>query len=96
MLCGNPLAIRAILLRLQDCSAKQLLAELESRFEGMEGDESTRRLDATYMVFGEGLKKRFLPVLQLIGLHEYYLDADYLKIMLDSAGYSVEPDMIDS
>ena len=95
-LCGNPLAIRAILLRLQDCSAKQLLAELESNFEGMEGDESTRRLQAAYTVFGEELTKRYLPVLQLAGLHEYYLDADYIKAMLDTAGYSMETDMIDS
>ena len=94
-LCGNPLAIRAILLRLQDCSATQLLAELESSFEGMEGDESTRRLDAAYMVFGKGLTERFLPVLQLTGLYEYYLDADYTKAMLDSAGNSVEADLID-
>lgn len=86
-LCGNPLAIRAILLRLQDCSAKQLLAELESSFDGMEGDESTRRLDAAYMVFGEGLTERFLPVFQLTGLHEYYVDAGHIKAMLNSAGY---------
>ena len=95
-LCGNPLAIRSILLQLQNCSAEQLLADLESSFEGMEGDESTRRLQAAYAVFGDGLTKQYLPVLQLTGLHEYYLDADYIKMMLDRSGCSIEPDMVNS
>lgn len=72
----------------------QLLADLESSFEGMEGDKSTRRLQAAYAVFGSGLKERYLPVLQLTGLHEYYLDADHIKMMLDRSGCSIEPDMV--
>ena len=95
-LCGNPLAIRSILLRLQNCSAKQLLADLESSFEGMEGDESTRRLQAAYAVFGGGLMERYLPVLQLTGLHEYYADTDLVKKMLDAPDCSAEPDKVDS
>ena len=93
-LCGNPLAIRSILLRLQNSSAKQLLADLESSFEGMEGDESTRRLQAAYTVFGSGLTERYLPVLQVTGLHEYYADADYVKAMLDAAGCTVELNIV--
>ena len=89
-LCGNPLAIRSILLRLRSCSARQLLANLESNFEGMEGDESTRRLQAAYTVFGSGLSARYLPILQVTGLHEYYAESDYVKAMLDAAGCSVE------
>ena len=95
-LCGNPLAIRSILLRLQDCSAEQLLTDLESSFEGMEGDESTRRLQAAYAVFGSDLTKRYLSVLQLTGLHEYYVDANLIKAMSEVAGCPVEPDMVDS
>ena len=95
-LCGNPLAIRSILLRLQNCSAEQLLADLESSFEGMEGDESTRRLQAAYTVFGSSLIERYLPVLQVTGLHEYYAVADYVKAMLDAAGCPVEPDMVNA
>ena len=95
-LCGNPLAIRSILLRLQNCSAKQLLADLESNFEGMEGDESTRRLQAAYAVFGGGLTEQYLPVLQLAGLHEYYMDADHIKIMLNAAGCPIGSDVINS
>ena len=95
-LCGNPLAIRSILLRLQNCSAEQLLADLESSFEGMEGDESTRRLQAAYTVFGSGLAARYLPVLQVTGLHEYYADTGYVKAMLDAAGCPAESDLVNS
>ena len=95
-LCGNPLAIRSILLRLQNCSAKQLLAELESCFEGIEGDESTRRLQAAYSVFGSSLTDRYLPILQVTGLHEFYADTDYVKAMLDAAGCPVESDMVNA
>ena len=95
-LCGNPLAIRAILLRLQDCSAEQLLSGLESAFEGMEGDEDTRRLQAAYTMFGESLTARFLPVLQLTGLHEYYVNADLVREMLRVLECSTAPDDVDS
>ena len=95
-LCGNPLAIRSILLRLQDCSAKQLLVDLESSFEGMEGDESTRRLQAAYVVFGTGFAEQYLPVLQVTGLHEFHADAARVKAMLDAAGCPVESDMVNT
>ena len=95
-LCGNPLVIRSILLRLQNCSAEQLLSDLENSFEGMEGDESTRRLQAAYIVFGNSLAKQYLPISQVTGLHEFYADADRVKSMLDVAGCPVEPDAIKS
>ena len=95
-LCGNPLAIRSILLRLQDCLPEKLLADLEISFEGMEGDESTRRLQAAYTVFGSGLIERYLSVLQLTGLHEYCADADLVKKMLEASECSAEPDIVDS
>ena len=88
-LCGNPLAIRAILLRLQDCSAEQLLLELDSAFEGMEGDESTRRIQAAYVVFSGGFLKCFHPILQIIGLHEYYANINHIDSILQVVGYSV-------
>ena len=40
-LCGNPLAIRAILLRLQDRTPEDLLRGLDRAFEGQEGGRST-------------------------------------------------------
>ena len=82
-LCGNPLVIRAILLRLDQYDPDQLLAELENSFEGMQGDESTRRIQAAYdAVFSEEVKERFLPILQLISLHEQYVDKAELEKML--------------
>ena len=95
-LCGNPLAIRSILLRLQNCSAEQLLSDLENSFEGMNGDESTRRLQAAYSVFGNSLIEQYLPVLQLTGLHEYYANTNYIQVMLVTAGYSADPDMVNA
>lgn len=89
-LCGNPLAIRSILLRLQSCTVRQLLSDLESSFEGMEGDESTRRLQAAYAVFCSSFTEQYLPVVQVTGLHEYYANADHVKAILDAAGYPVE------
>lgn len=95
-LCGNPLAIRSILLRLHNCSAKQILADLESSFEGMDGDESTRRLQAAYAVFCSSITERYLPILQLTGLHEYYANADLLNAMLDVAGCPMESDTVNT
>ena len=93
-LCGNPLAIRAILLRLQDCTPEDLLTDLDRAFEGQAGDESTRRLQAAYAVFGEQLKSQFLPILQLTGLHEYYVDADLVREMLAATGEPVPPEAV--
>ena len=93
-LCGNPLAIRAILLRLQDSTPEALLTGLDRAFEGQAGDESTRRLQAAYAVFGEGLKTQFFPILQLTGLHEYYADADFVGKMLAVAEETVPPEAV--
>ena len=93
-LCGNPLAIRAILLRLQDCTPEDLLTDLDRAFEGQAGDESTRRLQAAYAVFGEQLQSQFLPILQLTGLHEYYVDLDLVREMLAAAGEPVPPEAV--
>ncbi|MDE7176349.1 MAG: tetratricopeptide repeat protein [Lachnospiraceae bacterium] len=95
-LCGNPLAIRSILLRLRNSSAEQLLVDLESNFEGMEGDESTRRLQAAYAVFGSSLTEKYLPVLRMTGLHEFHAKADCVKSMLDTVGCPVEVDMVNA
>ena len=40
---GHPLAMRALLLRLQEHSARALLAELKTQFEGAEGDDRHHR-----------------------------------------------------
>ena len=80
---GNPLAVRAILLRLREKTAEALLAELEDDFQGIEGDEATKRIQAALSVFERGLDRAFAPVLRLLGLHEHFADADYIGYMLE-------------
>ncbi|MDR0372158.1 MAG: tetratricopeptide repeat protein [Nitrososphaerota archaeon] len=85
---GNPLAIRAILLRLKEKPATELLTELEENFNGLVGDDATRRIQAALSVFEKGLNQDFTSVLRLLGLHEQYVDAGYLKDMLGATGNS--------
>ncbi|MFZ1568585.1 MAG: CHAT domain-containing protein [Thiolinea sp.] len=81
---GHPLAIRAILLRLNERKAADLLAELEQQFAGQAGDESTRRIFAALSIFDQGLPEAFAPILQLVGLHQQFVDRDYLESMLQT------------
>ncbi|MDR1704513.1 MAG: tetratricopeptide repeat protein [Clostridiales bacterium] len=83
---GNPLAVRAILLRLKEKSAKALLDELDSAFIGIEGDDSTKRIQAALSVFDSGLSEAYAPALRLLGLHEHHADADLIDIMLKQTG----------
>lgn len=80
---GHPLAIRAILLRLTKYNAAELLAELKQQFAGMISDESTRRILAALALFDQGLPGAYVPILQLIGLHDRHVDRDYLAAMLE-------------
>jgi tetratricopeptide (TPR) repeat protein len=88
---GNPLAVRAILLRLQEKSAATLLAELEEDFNGYEGDEGTRRIQSALQVFERGLDRTFAPALRLIGLHEHFLLVDLLEVMLQDTEENTVP-----
>jgi tetratricopeptide (TPR) repeat protein len=80
---GNPVALRVILLRLNERSASELLAELEDNFNGLQGDEGTKRIHAALMVFERGLDSSFAPVLRLLGLHEHFANADIIGYMLN-------------
>lgn len=82
---GHPLAIRAILLRLNERTAADLLAELKQQFAGQGGDESTRRIFAALSIFDQGLPQAFAPILQLIGLHQQFVQLDHLETMLQKA-----------
>ena len=79
---GNPLAVRAILLRLNERPAEALLADLEDAFEGIEGDNATKRIQAALSVFELGLNRAFAPALRLLGLHMHYAHADFIGYML--------------
>ncbi|MCL2856816.1 MAG: tetratricopeptide repeat protein [Oscillospiraceae bacterium] len=83
---GNPLAVRAILLRLAEQPASKLLANLEEGLQIATGDEDSRRIHAALGVFERGLDKAFAPVLRLLGLHEHYGNADLIGLMLKPTG----------
>ncbi|OQX05796.1 MAG: hypothetical protein BWK73_32620 [Thiothrix lacustris] len=83
---GHPLAIRAILLRLNERSAAALLTELKQQFAGAEGDESTRQIYAALSIFNQSLPDFFAPILQLIGLHKRYVERDHVEQMLLFSG----------
>jgi tetratricopeptide (TPR) repeat protein len=79
---GHPLAIRAILLRLGERKAADLLSELKQQFAGQEGDDSTRRIFAALSIFDQGLPEAFAPILQLVGLHQQFLESGYIERIL--------------
>jgi len=80
---GNPLSLRAVLLRLKERTAVELLAELQESFNGLEGDEATKRIQAALTVFEHGLDRAFVPVLRLLGLHDHSADSEQIRLMLN-------------
>ena len=81
---GNPLAIRAILLRLGEKPAKALLAEFNENFKGLEGDDSTNRIQAVLSVFKSGLDEKFAPVLRILGLYEHFAEVSGIGLILQA------------
>lgn len=80
---GNPLAARATLLRLgEGVSTRQLLAEFETAFVGAEGDESTRRVRASFRLLCDSIRPEDEAVLRGLSLFEQYVDLDILWNML--------------
>ena len=80
---GNPLAVRAILSRLAEGTAEELLSELEDDFCGYEDDDATNRIQEALSAFEYGLSSDFAPVLRLLSLHEHYADAEKINVMLE-------------
>jgi len=88
MLAGNPLVVRAILLRLAEPgrTASQLAADLENGFKAADGVEEAKRIQAALSVFERGLDSDFAPVLRLLGMHEHFADVDLLSDMIEATG----------
>jgi len=93
-LAGHPLAMRAVLLRLAETSAEALLEALKTAFVGADGDESTRRIFAALHLLDQGLPTAFTPVLQLIGLHQRFVDQNYIEAMLEHAEVTLESEAV--
>ena len=79
---GHPLALRSVLLQLAETPAKELLNGLKREFSGQAGDESTRRIFAALALLDQGLPDEYEPILQMIGLHQRYVDVDYVAHMM--------------
>src|SRR5579883_1863160 len=86
LLRGHPLAMRVVLSKLANQSAVQLSAALGANFSALlpsaKNDEEAM-LFATLRFATDALPKEWQPLLIPIGLHESYLDADYLERMAE-------------
>ncbi|HEV3039583.1 MAG TPA: tetratricopeptide repeat protein [Candidatus Angelobacter sp.] len=84
LLGGHPLAMRAILPRLEKLSAAQVLAALRSNLDSLkldEAEEGQKSLYATLAFVEQSLAEELRPLLGLLGMHEGFLDANYLEVM---------------
>jgi tetratricopeptide (TPR) repeat protein len=90
LLNGHPLAMRAVLLRLQELPAQALLEEWQSGFESAVGDKSARRVFTALSLLVEGLPTAYAPLLQLIGLHQRTVQLDVLEAICQVAETPVE------
>jgi tetratricopeptide (TPR) repeat protein len=80
---GHPQAMRAILPRLEKLSAAQVLAALRSNLADLKlgGDGDEAKLHATLNFVEQSLPQELRPLLTLVGMHEGFVDADYLEAM---------------
>lgn len=84
---GNPLAIRIILLKLEQHSPSLLLAKLNSSTNSGNNDASgIEHLMHVLDIFDIELDEEFAPILRLIGLHEQFVLANCVNMMLDKIG----------
>jgi len=85
LLGGHPLAMRAILPSLEKLSAGQLLEALRSNLSSLKsgGDEDQAKLYATLAFVQQSLPEEVRPLLVLVGMHEGFIDADYVEAMAE-------------
>jgi len=81
LLRGHPLAMRALLPKLESTRAAQLIDALKSNLSKLDGDEQWNQVQATIGLVVDALPTELQPLLELIGFHESYVDADYLEAM---------------
>ena len=98
LLGGHPLAMRAILPRLEKMSAAQVLAALRSNLSSLklDGDEDQAKLYATLAFVQQSLPEELRPLLLPLGMHEGFVDADYLEAMAKQIDAAWSRDKIDA
>ncbi len=83
---GHPLAMRALLPRLREVGAGVLAEHLKRRIRVEPGgDPLQARLFAALEFVEEALPLELQPLLLPLGLHERFVDADYLEAMVQRA-----------
>jgi tetratricopeptide (TPR) repeat protein len=95
---GHPLAMRAMLPLLERMSAAQVVAALRTNMAGLgkQGDAAVARIYATLEFVQQSLPADLQPLLFPLGLHENYVDADFLEQMASQAAPSCTRPQIDS
>lgn len=78
---GHPLAMRAILSILKEKNTDQLLEEWENRLNAKQGNKSIWNIYKELMVSINYLSEDFIPVLQLISLHQRFVNIHYIEQM---------------
>jgi tetratricopeptide (TPR) repeat protein len=90
LLNGHPLLMRAVLPRLERQSAQSVAEAIRGNMAKL--DSTT---DATLRFVEEGLPAELRPLLVPLGLHERYVDADYLEEMAKQADPGIVRTTID-
>ena len=86
LLGGHPLAMRALLPRLREVGASVLAGQLQGRIRlESQSDPLQARLFAALEFVEEALPAELQPLLLPLGLHERFVDADYLEMMAQRA-----------
>lgn len=86
LLDGHPLAMRALLPRLREVGAGVLAGQLQGRIRlESQSDPLQARLFAALEFVEEALPAELQPLLLPLGLHERFVDTDYLEMMVQRA-----------
>ena len=98
LLGGHPLAMRAILPSLEKMSATAALAALRTNLSGLrsEADPALAAILATLQFVEQSLPEELRPLLVLLGMHESYVDADYMEAMARQVDNSWTRERIDA
>jgi tetratricopeptide (TPR) repeat protein len=98
LLGGHPLAMRAILPRLEKLSAGQVAEALRSNLANlrMDGDENLAKLYATLGFVEQSLPTELQPLLIPVAMHEGHLDGNYLQAMAQQVDPAWTRPMIDA
>ena len=92
---GHPLAMRVILIQLEDLTPTNILWQLKKNVEGFNGaGVSEARLFAALRFVEEGLSNELLPLLIPLGFHDRYIDASLLFAMASHADNSLTEDQV--